>query len=220
MKRSLPLSSRCFTALPLGWLAPLLLLSGCMSHEMVHKELAQCPQYFQDNIGEIKIEPLSLLSIIFKGYVHVDEPNCPVHLLALGNKDTLLEESFHSFELRTGKNRIEEWERFYYDFHSDGSTYKNYGGLASSAIILSVPFIDRMPVKGKVNFHATVSHLEDTAECFVFWMRNKHRDDPILMRKCKAVEKFVNGGYSTSWAKATLPEDILTTASGLIERQR
>lgn len=213
MKRSLPLSSRCLAAL-------LLLLSGCMSHEIAQREIAQCPQYFQDNIGEIKIEPLSPWSIIFKGYVHVDEPNCPVHLLALANKDTVLEEAFHSFELRTGKNKIGEWERFYYEFHSDGSTYRNYGGLASSAIILSVPFIDMMPVKGKVNFHSTISHLEDTAECFVFWMRNKKRNDPVLMHKCKVVEKFVNGGYSTSWAKTTLPEGILTAASGLIEQER
>ena len=174
-----------------------------MSQETAQREIAKCPQYFQDNIGTIKIEPLSPWSIIFKGYVNVDEPDCPVHLVALADKDTVLEEAFHSFELRAGKNRNEEWERFYYDFHMDGSTYKSYGGLVSSAIILSVPFIDMMPVKGKVNFHSTISHLEDTAECFVFWMRNRHRNDPILMRKCKAVEKFVTGGHSKNWARTT-----------------
>ena len=174
----------------------LLLLSGCVSHEMAQREIARCPEYFQGNIGEIKIEPLSPWSIVFKGYVHVDEPNCPSHLLALADKHTLLEEAFHSFELRAFKNRYKEWKQFYYDFHADGSTYRSYGGLVSSAIMSCIPFIDMMPIKGKVNFHSTVSHLEDTAECFIFWMQSGYRNDPILMQKCEAVAKFANGGYS------------------------
>jgi len=178
-------------------LFPLLfLLSGCVSHQVAEKEISQCPDYFRNNIGEVKIEPLSPFSVIFKGYVHLKEEGCPIHLLALADRNTVLEEAFHSFEFRAGTNRVNEWGRFYQDFHKDGTTYKNYGGLFSSLVILTIPFVDKLPVDGKVNFHSTVSHFEDTAECFVFVMRQHQTNDAVLLQKCEAIKKFVNGVYS------------------------
>ena len=163
---------------------------------MAEKEISQCPDYFRNNIGEIRIEHLSPLSIIFKGYVYSKEQGCPIHLLALADKNTVLEEAFHSFEFRAGLNRKDEWKRFYYDFHGGETTYKDYGGLLSSLVILSIPFADKLPAKGKVNFHSTVSHFEDTAECFVFLMRQHQTNDSVLLRKCDAVRRFVNGKYA------------------------
>jgi hypothetical protein len=171
----------------------LLFVAGCVSQNTARQEISKCPKYFQDNIGEIKIETLSPLSVVFRGYAS-DDSNSIIHLYAFAGKDTVLEESFHSFEHRAYNNRYGEWFRFYDDFSEDGDWYGEY---LSTAIILGVPLIDKLGPggRGKVNFHSTVSHMEDAAECFIFWMKGKHTDDPILAKKVKAVEKFVTGGY-------------------------
>jgi hypothetical protein len=172
----------------------LLFLSGCISQNTARQEISKCPKYFQDNIGEVKIETFSPLSVIFKGYVSGTEPNGSIHLYAFADKDTVLEESFHSFEHRAYNNRYGEWVSFYNDFSEDSDWYSGY---LSTAVILNIPLIDKLGPggKGKVNFHSTVSHMEDSAECFIFWMRGKHTEDPVLAKKVKAVEKFVTGGY-------------------------
>jgi len=178
-------------------------LSGCMSQRTVEKELARCPEYFRNNIGQVKLEPLSPLGVIFKGYVSVKDKDGPIHLLPLANRDTVLEEAFHSFELRAGHNRPQEWERFYHDFHSDGTTYKNYGGIVASLAVANIPFLGRMPVSGKTNFHGTISHFEDTAGCFVFMMKGRRTNDPVLLKKCEAVRRFINGPASDDFADAS-----------------
>lgn len=173
----------------------LISLAGCAN---VPEVIFKCPVYFQENIGEIHQE-ISPFVLVCKGYVSVKEKEHPVHLY-WKNKNTLLHETFHSFEFRAGDNnkRYSEWEKFYLDFHSiDNTDYKDYGGLVSSALLLNIPFIEYLQVKGKANFRSTISHFEDSAECFVFLMNEKEKKtkDKILQKKCDAVWKFVNGGY-------------------------
>ena len=158
-------------------------LLGCYNPAVLEK----CPVYFQENIGEISYEPLNPLGLLFRGLVDVQDPNGTIHLYITADNDVLLEEMFHSFEIRAGHNRYDEWEQFYYAFHSDGSTYKDYGGAKLSAlIVLCWPFLNGQ-------YH-NVSHFEDTAYHFVRLMNGR----PIDNDKTKAVEEFINGRASNT----------------------
>jgi hypothetical protein len=182
--------------LPIALLFLGLFLAGCMNPQRASKQILRCPEYMRDNVGQVKFE-MSPAALFMYGFVHPNEPGCPIHLLPFADSDVVLEEAFHSFEMRAGNDRYDEWERFYKDFHGDGTTYKNYGGLAASAVIMSIPLFGDIPVPGHVNFHATVSHFEDTAACFVHTIHGRSTADPTLARKCAAVKKFVEGGYKS-----------------------
>jgi hypothetical protein len=169
----------------------LVLVSGCASRSA----LDTCPQYFRDNIGEIKRQPLNPLSLLFNGVVNAENPEGTIHLYLLADNKTLLEEAFHSFEIRAMHNRPEEWERFCNAFHADGSTFDSYGGLPLLATIMTaVPFATHVPGgKGHVSLYSKVSHFEDTASCFV--AKDKQFKGKILMDKINVVHKFAQGEY-------------------------
>ena len=172
-----------------------LLFSGCVNYTV----LDDSPGYFRENIGPIHQELLNPLGLFFKGMVNPKDPNGTIHLYLLADSDTLLEEAFHSFEIRLGNNRKDEWEEFYYGFHSDGSTYEDYGGpILALAIITAVPFPQFIPGgEGFVNLYSRVSHLEDTASCFVALMHERDFPrDEIMSKKIDTVRRFVNGEYN------------------------
>ena len=155
-------------------------LSGCMTTERVQNILEPLPQHFRANVGEIKVEPLNPLGLLLKGYVPVKKGEHPVYLLLLASNDTVLEEAFHSFELRTGEYDYPAWERFYLDFHAfDGKTYKDYGGVPLNILLMSVPFTDGLS--------RYVSHFEDTAWHFRGYLRGDRE------YKNMVVWEFVNG---------------------------
>ena len=169
----------------------LVLVSGCASRSA----LDSCPQYFRDNIGEIKRQPLNPLGIFFNGVVNIENPDGTIHLYLLAGNKTLLEEAFHSFEIRAMHNRPKEWERFCNAFHRDGSTLDDYGGMPLlAAIMVAAPCAAYIPGgKGHVSLYSKVSHFEDTASCFI--AKDKQYKDKIIMDKISAVRNFTQGKY-------------------------
>jgi len=170
----------------------LLVSSGCISNDFANKQLIKCPDYFQKNIGEIKAEPFSPLSLVLGGYVKSGEPNQPIHLFGLANKFTVWHEAFHSFEFRIFNERPCEWELFRYDFEDDF-----YLGNLVTVAMLFVPFIEQIPIPGKVRLYSSFDKFEDSADCFAYWMQNKNKHQrKDLQPKLKAIEKFVSGFYN------------------------
>ena len=157
--------------------AILTLFTGCANPDILQK----CPVYFQKNIGEVSYEPLNPLGLIFKDLVFPNDPEGTIHLYLLCDNDGLLEAAFHSFEIRAGHSRYEEWERFYLDFHSGNvDAYKGYGGVKLSLLTwVCWPFLNGQ-------YHH-VSHFEDTAWHFVRLMN----DRPIEGDKTEAVKRFI-----------------------------
>ena len=171
----------------------LTVICGCTNYSV----LDGCPEYLKANIGEIRNEPLNPLGLLFKGLVNPKDPNGTIYLYLLADNDTLLEEAFHSFEIRAGHNRNDEWGSFYADFHSDGNNYNDYGGLWVVLPLMTIPFPKLVPGgDGYVNLYSRASHFEDSAACFVELM-HKHTfaDDEVLSNKIEAVRRFVNGEY-------------------------
>jgi len=169
----------------------LVLVSGCASRSALNS----CPQYFRDNIGQIKYEPLNPLGVFFNGVVNAENPDGTIHLYLLAGKKTLLEEAFHSFEIRAMHNRPEEWTKFCNAFHADGSTIDDYGGLPLlAAIMVAVPYAPHVPGgKGHVSLYSRVSHFEDTASCFL--AKDKQYKGKVLRDKISAVTNFTQGVY-------------------------
>ena len=152
-------------------------LTGCANPAILQK----CPAYFQKNIGEVKQQPLNPLGLIFRGLVQTTDPDGTIYLYLLADNNVLLEESFHSFEIRAGHSRYAEWEQFYLDFHSGNvDAYKQYGGVKLSLLTwVCWPFLNGQ-------YHH-VSHFEDTAYHFVRLMNGR----PIEGDKTEAVKRFI-----------------------------
>jgi hypothetical protein len=169
----------------------LVLASGCASRSA----LDTCPQYFRDNIGQIKYQPLNPLGVFFNGVVNTENPDGTIHLYLLAGKKTLLEEAFHSFEIRAMNNRPKEWERFCNAFHADGSTIDDYAGLPLLAtVMVAAPFAPHVPGgKGHVSLYSRISHFEDTASCFL--AKDKQYKDKVISDKISAVANFTQGAY-------------------------
>lgn len=167
---------------------------GCVSSDFAYEQLAECPQYFQDNIGDVRAKPLSPLGLILLGRVDPNEPGCPIHLYGLNNKFIVHHEAFHSFEMRSYLRWYDEWELFQNDFGED-----TYLGSLVIVMMAYMPGIEYIPVPGKVRFYSNLSRLEDAADCFAYWMQIKQgkklRKDKVLQRKLSAIEKFVTGWY-------------------------
>lgn len=156
-------------------------LTGCANPAILQK----CPAYFQKNIGEVKQQPLNPLGLIFRGLVQTTDPDGTIYLYLLADNNVLLEESFHSFEIRAGHSRYAEWERFYLDFHNGNvDAYKDYGGAKLSLLTWACwPFLNGQ-------YHR-VSHFEHTAYCFTELMAGAKAEGA----KLDAVQRFINGGY-------------------------
>ncbi len=168
--------------------------TGCVKYSVLNT----CPEYFRANIGEIRREPLNPLGLFFKGMVSHNDPAGTIHLYLFADSHTLLEEAFHSFEIRAINNRKFEWEEFYHDFHPDDSPYDDYGGpVLALAMIAAVPFPHLLPGGGGyVDLYSRVSHFEDSASCFVALRRGRiFAGDEILTGKIDIVRKFANGEY-------------------------
>jgi len=169
-----------------------LLISGCVSTEVVQREIEQCPQYFQDNVGEAKILPIwSAVIPLVGGPIGWLNEDGSYTLTSLANRDVLLHEAFHSVDFWIYQHRRDEHNRF----------VAAWGGvpapqLALYLICAAVPIVSKVPVPGHVNLYGCSNGMEDAAETFVFWMRGKKRNDKKLMNKCAAIESFVNGAYS------------------------
>ena len=169
-------------------------LGGCVTNEFAYEQIAKTPKYFQSNIGPVKAEPFSPFSLILAGYVNSNEPNCPIHLFRFKNNFIVWHEAFHSFEMKSYLERNDEWKLFQNEFGDD-----HYLNHLVTLVMTIVPFIEYTPYPGKVRFYGNMSKIEDTADCFAYWMKiqqgKKPRKDKILQRKLAAIEKFVTGSY-------------------------
>jgi len=169
-----------------------LLISGCVSTEVVQREIEQCPQYFQDNVGEAKILPIwSAVIPLLGGPIGWLNKDGSYTLTSLADRDIVLHEAFHSFHFRTYQQRRNEHNRF----------AVAWGGvpepqLALYLICAAVPIVGKVSFPGHVNLYGCSNVVEDAAETFVFWMRGKKRNDKKLMNKCAVIESFVYGAYS------------------------
>lgn len=111
----------------------LIFLQGCVSYQTIDRELSKCPEYFRQNTGKPVIK---LVSFRYSGYVRTDKPDEFVIFRLNANKDVILEESFHSFELLALQNRVKEWERFYYDYGRHNDFVEHLESAADDFILL------------------------------------------------------------------------------------
>ncbi|MDD5458221.1 MAG: hypothetical protein PHF37_02370 [Phycisphaerae bacterium] len=172
--------------------------------DRIDKELRLCPAYFKCNIGSIQISCKGFAPFV-TGFVNPDEPGWPIHLKSRSpvekllvwsnDRNLLLHEASHSFEMRMGKTQYGQWFRFYNEF-GNGVEKINFGAMLAKMII---PFADNVKPKGYVSLYACTNHFEDFAETHCYIRRNDieklKNKDIILYRKCKAVERLTSGGF-------------------------
>lgn len=180
------------------------LIVGCVSEQSVQKQISLCPEYFQKNIGEVKILPFWTVIIPLAcgpvGWMNKSDPNISCSLTPLADKATVFHEMFHTFEWQAAKERPGEWQRFQKDFCN--GNVKNYSksrlGPIAPLMCMAFPPIGDIPIHGHVRFYGLSWGAEDTADCFAFWMIGRKRNDLELMRKCEVVGKFARGEYQIS----------------------
>lgn len=180
----------------------------------IEKDLDKCPDYFKANIGPILIEESFVdnpgaypLPGLLRGYVNIEEKGWPIHvknrsllekivLWAPRDKDVFLHEASHSFEFNMGTNSYEQWLAFYNEFDRHS---KNYGGAATSLLLMAIPQADLIKPAGMSTLYSSVNHFEDFAETHCYLRRHNiesiREKDPLLYEKCKIVEKFTNGSF-------------------------
>lgn len=154
----------------------LLFVSGCLSREAIDQEISKLPIYMQENIGEVKYQPLSFNGISWLGRTTLDMEGT-VYLYGLADKQVLRHELFHSFETRMKYTRFDEWERFCTCF---GGTKRSFLALALSFWIPT----QWLPSTESGSLYGETNHFEDAAEVF----RCKKPK-----RKWECVKKFVTG---------------------------
>lgn len=175
----------------------LLAIASCTSQQMVDEQLALCPEYFQENVGQTYVLPFYSAVVPILGgpvaWLNKSDPNGSYTLTSLASKDAVLHEAFHSFDYRCALNRNEEWKRFVNDFSQGNPPKPN---LLAYFSCMAIPPIRYIPVPGHVNLYGCATGAEDAAYCFAFGIRGRKRDDPELMRKCGVVGRFARGEYA------------------------
>jgi len=194
-------------------------ISGLL--DMIDKDLEKCPPYFKDHIGPVVIEEsfadnleIFPLSGFLRGYVYINEKQqrFPVHIknrsliekvlfFAPKDEDVFLHEASHSFEFNVQAQSNAEWERFYYAFNA--AQTKAYDGIFPRLLFLSVPVAGYLRPAGMASLYGASNHLEDSAETHCYLRKHNNnveflkKKDPVLYKKCRIAEKFVNGEYGT-----------------------
>lgn len=149
-----------------------------MNQSKIDRVLAELPPYMRENIGPVKYEPFSPLSLVLAGKVDEDDPSATIHLYALANEDVLKHEAFHSFELLAMHNRPLEWQQ--YCLCMGNMEVK----LASQlAVFLPIP-PQWLPSDSSATLYGELNHFEDGAEVFVH-----HRPE----KKWDCVCRFAHG---------------------------
>ena len=76
------------------------LSQGCINQFDIDSQLARCPQFVRDEVGEISYKPLHPASfLLLSGATH--KPTGRVLLFAMADKHTILHEIAHSVYFRT-----------------------------------------------------------------------------------------------------------------------
>jgi len=187
-------------------LCALCVCAGCMNQTNIDRALAELPPYMRENIGPVKYEPLSPLSLILAGQVIETDPTATIYLYALADGDVLKHEAFHSFELLSMHNRPMEWQNYCMCM---GNTDVNLS--AHLALLLPVP-PQWIPSNSSGTLYGEMNHFEDGAEVFVH-----HRPE----RKWDCVCRFANGiPQNESYIQSNVVEGkpTSTTTLALIRR--
>lgn len=151
---------------------------GCMNQSKINRVLAELPPYMRENIGPVKYEPFSPLSLVLAGQVIESDSSATIHLYALANEDVLKHEAFHSYELLAMYNRPLEWQQYCMCM---GNTDINLS--AHLAFLLPIP-PQWLPSSSSGTLYGELNHFEDGAEVFVH-----HRPE----RKWDCVCRFSHG---------------------------
>ena len=77
----------------------LIFMSGCVSQTIIDEQVARCPQFVQNNVGEIKYMPLSWGTAMGISGV-TDKHTGEIWLTAWADKHTILHEIGHSVYFR------------------------------------------------------------------------------------------------------------------------
>ena len=174
--------------------------------DRIEAQLAVCPEYFKSNIGTICISASGFAPLVI-GYVNPDEAGWPIHLKSRSliekilvwsdDKNTFLHEASHSFEMRMGETRYEQWLQFYNEFAGGKNEKVNISAMLAQIV---VPFAGSIKPKGYASLYACTNHFEDFAETHCFLRRNDieklKSKDIVLYNKCKAVERLTNGDFA------------------------
>jgi len=167
-------------------------ISGCASQKLVNEQLSLCPDYFRQNVGQVRILPFwSAIVPLTGGPVGwLNKSDGTYSLTSLAGKDVVLHESFHSFDFLCWQNRLDEWQAFVKDFTQDKPRKPN---VPIYFLNMTVPFATNVPVPGHVRLYGLATGAEDAADCFVFGIRGQKRNDAELMRKCQVIKNYTEG---------------------------
>jgi hypothetical protein len=132
----------------------------------------------RQNIGEVRFEPFSPLSLLYAGQVMETDPTATIYLYAFADEDALRHEAFHSFELLAMQDRPMEWQQYYLCMGNTEAKLSTH-----LATLLPVP-PHWLPSDSSATVYGETNHFEDGAEAFVH-----HRPK----RKWDCVCRFVYG---------------------------
>ncbi len=199
--------------------------------DRIDRDLARTPSFFKRNIGPVIIEESFLdnlatypLPFLVRGYVNSreDEEGFPIHiknrslaekvlLFAPRDGELFLHEASHSFEFNVATRRRDVWLAFLKEFEDAGGPPHlppYVGALAYAAAVSSIPPIGYLRVRGMPSLYGWLDHFEDFAETHCYLARHGgdvdflRESDPVLFRKCMAVQKLCNGWVSDEAAGA------------------
>ncbi len=88
-------------------LLTILVCSGCLSQSKIDRILATCPEFVQQNVGEIKYLPVSWGTVMLMSGV-TDKYTGEIWLTAWANEHALLHEIAHSVYFRTNHEAFSE----------------------------------------------------------------------------------------------------------------
>jgi hypothetical protein len=159
-------------------LSILLACAGCMGQKKIDRVLAELPSHMRGNIGPVKYEPFSPLSLFLAGQVVETDPSATIHLYAFADEDVLKHEAFHSFELLAMQNRPLEWQKYCLCMGNTDTKLTSH-----LACLLPVP-PQWLPSDSSGTVYGETNHFEEGAETFVH-----HQPE----RKWDCVCRFAHG---------------------------
>lgn len=186
-----------------------------MTKKKVKEVIQETPQYFQEHLGEVKIEPLNPLFWISCGSVSgiTDfDKDARVHLSPFATEYDLRHELGHSFDFRQKFNNPGYYNEFYLRFYNgDKDGGRKYPGLPLKlALVLhplfipppvkEVPFpapISRIPIPGYPSVFAFSDHDEAVAEFIAVTLEGgaERRWDKFYSWRLDCIERYICGAY-------------------------
>ena len=160
-------------------------MQGCLSRAMIDEQLALCPEFVQNNVGEIKYMPISWGTAMGISGV-TDKKTGEIWLTAWAGEHTLMHEIGHSVYFRA-----EDAEQFYSDF-SQMSKPKSQNNL----VLFAVPMAGYLPYKDFRNLYSSTNIYEDMAECFVAGMRGEKGSEAFNKKVDRVMEFYIKGKWN------------------------